>query len=265
MRDLYRNMIVDLTDPKCEFVAEFNKEINKYGAIVFNNDSNSYQFIRRFDHIDYKKEILPDLLKVETTDSLLDALQLTIHYEFDPENEDEDEENLEIWNEEISKIELPVFQYDEEGEIELAHYNPIDCKPSKHIVWFLKKESFDFIMDTDLLLLTPVIKDLNIAKELIKKYGCHPFKFKFDPADEGYEVPELYGVYEQIEDMMDLQADSIHYGYVDENIKMADEAEPAGCDESKCCCCDESCCCCGDDCCNCDDCQQDEDEETSED
>ena len=65
MRDLYLNKIVDLTDPQCEFISEFNREIKKYGAIVYNYESNSYQFIRNFQHIDCKKEILPDFMRVE--------------------------------------------------------------------------------------------------------------------------------------------------------------------------------------------------------
>jgi len=211
VRDLYLNNIVDITDPDCEFLREFNREIRKYGAIVYNYDSNAYQFIRNFQHIDYKKEILPDFIKIENTSALLNGLQLTIHYEFDPETE-EDEENLAIWHEDIEPIELPVFCYDEDGEIDIERYVPYDTKVSKHVVWFLKKESYDVILDCDLLMLTPVIKNINIARSLIKDYGVHPFEFTYDPADQdNYEIPELYGVYQQLEEDMDM-ASGISYG-----------------------------------------------------
>ncbi|MCR5067944.1 MAG: hypothetical protein K6A14_07785 [Erysipelotrichaceae bacterium] len=239
MRDIYLNKIVDLTDPQCEFISEFNREIKKYGAIVYNYDSNSYQFIRNFGHIDCKKEILPDFMRVENANALLNGLQLTIHYEFDPE-EEEDEENLAIWNEEISQIELPVFCYGEDGEIDIEKYVPYNTEVSKHVVWFLNKDSYDFILDCDLLMLTPVIKNINVARELIKNYGVHPFQFEYDPNDhEGYEIPELYGVYQQLEEDMD-QASGLVLGedYCDEE----EEEQPREKKKKK-----ECCCCCGDD------------------
>ncbi len=235
MRDLYLNKIVDLTDPQCEFIEEFNREIRKYGAIVYNYDSNSYQFIRNFDHIDCKKEILPDFMRVESANAMLNGMQLTIHYEFDPE-EEEDEENLEIWNEDISKIELPVFCYQEDGEIDIEKYVPYNTSVSKHVVWFLKKESYDFILDCDLLMLTPVIKNINVARELIRKYGVHPMSFEYDPADQdGYEIPELYGVYQQLEQDMDMASGMVlGDDYLDEPEELPQKKK---CGE----------CCCGDD------------------
>ena len=93
MRNVYLNNIVDISDPDCEFIREFDREIQKYGALVYSHETNAYQFIKKFEQIDYKKELLPDFMKVENSDPLLKALNLTIHYEFDPETE-EDEENL---------------------------------------------------------------------------------------------------------------------------------------------------------------------------
>jgi hypothetical protein len=192
MEKLYLNMIVDMTDTNCEFIKTIDKEINNYGAVVYNHQSNSYQFIRKFKHIDYKAEILPDFIKVENSDALLNGLNLTIHYEFDPETE-EDEENLDIWYKDISQIKLPVFNYDDEGEIYLEQSIPIDTSISKHTLWYLSKDSYDYILDTDLLMLTPVIKNINIARDLIKNYSIHPFDYQ---ADEQNHLPDnLTGVY----------------------------------------------------------------------
>ncbi|NLZ76277.1 MAG: hypothetical protein GX914_07215 [Erysipelotrichia bacterium] len=192
MEKMYLNMLVDITDPKCDFINTINKEIENYGAIVYNYQSNSYQFIRKFSHIDYKTEVLPDLIKVENSDALLNGLNLSIHYEFDPETE-EDEENLDIWYNDISQIELPVYNYDDDGDIYLEKYVPIDTSISKHTLWYLNKDSYDYILDLDLLMLTPVIKNINIARELIKKYSVHPFEFK---ADQQHHLPDhLKGVY----------------------------------------------------------------------
>lgn len=197
MRDVYLGNIVDITDPNCEFITEFDKETRKYGAIVYNYEQNSYQYVRAFNHINCKKEVLPDFVKVENTDPLLKGLNITIHYEFDPETE-EDEENLEIWNEDISTIELPYYGYDEDGEIYEEKYIPISITPSKHTVWFLSEKSYEYILDTDLLMLTPIIKNINIARELIRNYAVHPFENQFKE-DNKYIEPDLSGVYKKDE------------------------------------------------------------------
>ncbi len=192
MEKLYLNMIVDMADPNCQFIKTIDQEIENYGAIVYNHQSNSYQFIRKFKHIDYKAEILPDFIKVENTDALLNGLNLTIHYEFDPETE-EDEENLDIWYNDISLIQLPVYAYDEDGDIYLDNYVPIDTSVSKHTLWYLSKDSYNYILDTDLLMLTPIIKNINIARELIRKYSVHPFDYQ---KDTQHHLPDhLEGVY----------------------------------------------------------------------
>ena len=47
MRNVYLNQIVDITDRNCEFIKEFDHEIRKYGAVVYNHEYNSYQFIKQ--------------------------------------------------------------------------------------------------------------------------------------------------------------------------------------------------------------------------
>ncbi|MBR0136905.1 MAG: hypothetical protein IJM15_00635 [Erysipelotrichaceae bacterium] len=189
MQDVYLNKIVDITDEKCLFIKEFNSEIRKYGAIVHNQEFNSYQYIRSFEMIDFKKEVLPDFIKIEDAPALK-ALKMTVHYEFDPLTE-EDEENLEIWQD-LKQIELPVFAYLEDGEAYVEKTVNLNSTPSVHTIWFLKPESFDYILDTDLLLLFPYIKDLNIARDLIRNYGVHPFEAEYAPDDlNSYVEPDL--------------------------------------------------------------------------
>ena len=273
MRDIYLNQIVDITDPKCEFINEFNKEIRKYGALVYNHASNCYQFIKRFEQMDYKIEVLPDLMRVENSDALLNALNLTIHYEFDPETE-EDEENLAIWNEEISQIELPIFAYDEDGEVYDDKYVEMNVETTKHTVWFLNKESFDYIQNIDLLMITPIIKNINIARELIKKYAVHPFKFEYDEADiASWQEPELVGVYgsdyelQPFDEFEDEQCECGHHHHHDEHCDCGCHDDDCGCgchDEDCDCDCDEDDCCCGhhhhhdEGCCHCHDDDEDE-------
>ncbi len=181
MRNVYLNQIVDISDPQCEFIKEFNSEIRKYGAVVYNHEYNSYQFIREFEQIDYKRELLPYFIRIENANPVLKALTITIHYDFDPATE-EDPENLEIW-EELSQIDLPVFDYDEEGEIMVSREIKMYPHDSKHTIWFLTEDSYDFIMDMDLLMIDPVIKNLSIAQKLIREYGVHPFEAEYDPED----------------------------------------------------------------------------------
>ncbi len=173
MKDVYLDKIVDITDPNCQFIMDMNSEISQYGAIVYNYENNSYQYIRKFSDIDHKKELLPDFIKVEKSDGLLNGLNLTIHYEFDPENE-EDKENLEIWNNELSLIEYPIYAYDEEGQIYDDKYIKLNNKPTKHTIWFLKPETLDYLYGLDLLMFTPVIKDMTIIRKLIKEYTFNP-------------------------------------------------------------------------------------------
>lgn len=198
MRDVYLGNIVDITDPNCEFIKEFNQEIKKYGAIVYSYEQNCYQYIRSFSHINCKKEVLPDFIRVEKTDPLLKGLSITIHYEFDPESE-EDPENLAIWNEEISQIELPYYNYDEQGELFEEKFLPFTTNESKYTIWFLTKASFDYILDIDLLLLTPIIKNLNIARELIRQFTVHPFENEY--LDDGDFINcDLSSVYQKTEE-----------------------------------------------------------------
>lgn len=201
MQDVYLNKIVDITDPNCEFIKEFDREAYKYGAIVYNYENNSYQFVRKFTDIDYKKELLPDFIKVENSDSLLNGLNITIHYQFDPETE-EDEENLDIWENELSKIDIPIYAYDDEGQVYDKEYIYLNTQPTKHTVWMLSKESMEYIYSLDLLMFTPIIKDMAIIRRLIKDYGIHPFKNVYCE-DKEYHVPELKGVYKKDKEYCD--------------------------------------------------------------
>lgn len=193
MRNVYLNNIVDLSDPHCEFVEELDHEIRKYGALVYNHEYNSYQVIRQFKKIDYKKELLPDFMKVEDAGPLLKGLTLTIHYEFDPETE-EDEENLDIWKE-LSEIDLPVFEYDDDGEIRVDHFIKLAPTESKHTIWFLNTDSYEYLSDVDLLLLDPIIKQLPIAQKLVRQYAVHPFEADYDMDDvDSYIEPDMSSV-----------------------------------------------------------------------
>ncbi len=174
MRDLYLNMIVDISDPHCEFIKEMNDEIKETGALVYNHEYNSYQIISCFDDIDYKKEVLPELMKVQDAGKLLKALTLTINYGFDPESET-DAENLQIWRE-LSQTELAVLKYDEDdGEVMVDHYIYLNTNNTKHTLWFLKPQAQDYIHSMDSLLTQPIIKNISIVQTLIKEYAIHPF------------------------------------------------------------------------------------------
>ena len=221
MRDIYLNMIVDMTDPECEFIQEMNREIRKYGALVYNHEYNSYQFIKSIDKIDYKRELLPDFIKVEDAGPLLKGLNLTIHYEFDPETE-EDPENLEIWKE-LSQIETPVFEYDDDGEIVVDKYTKLYPSESKHTLWFLDEKSYEYLLDVDLLLLDPIIKQLPIAQKLIKEYAIHPFDASYDMDEINlYQEPSFSSVIGE-------QHHHHHHGH-DEDC----DCEDCDCDECEC-------------------------------
>ena len=107
---------------------------------------------------------------------------------------EEDEENLEIW-EELSQINLPVFGYENDGEIYVKDEILMNVKPSMHTVWFLSEESYDYMMDLDLLLFDPIIKNFSIAQKLIREYGLHPFETDYDEDDlDDYEEPDVSAV-----------------------------------------------------------------------
>ena len=121
------------------------------------------------------------------------ALTITVHYEFDPEIE-EDEENLEIW-EELKMIDLPIMGYDDDGEFFVSDSIKMNVAASKHTVWFLSEESYDYMMDLDLLLFDPIIKNFNIAQKLIREYGIHPFETDYDEDDlDDFEEPDVSAV-----------------------------------------------------------------------
>jgi len=196
MRKDYLNKIVDIIDPDCEFINEFNYEIKKYGALVYNHENNTYQFIKNFEQIELKKELLPDFMKVQTTDLLnKEAMLLTVHYEFDPETET-DEENLDVWEKELSIQDVAVYKYDDDGEAIIDDYIPLYPNETKHTIWFLDQRSYDYICSTDLLMLLPIIKNLSIIRKLALEYVVNPFEYKYDKNDlDAYIEPDFFGTF----------------------------------------------------------------------
>ncbi len=172
MRKLYNNQIIDYNEGQTEFVEEFNEQIT-YGAIVYNHDYNSYQYITSFEQIDFKKEVLPDYFKV-TTSKLPNAMEILMHYEFHPEDE-EDEEVLAVWKE-LSQEELPTYAYDEDGEVYANGYIKMNPKPSKHSIWILNQQGQDYLYQQDMLLVQPIIKYMHIVQEVLRKHTVQPFE-----------------------------------------------------------------------------------------
>ena len=172
MRKLYENQIIDYNEGQTEFVEEFNEQILNYGAIVYNHDYNSYQYITSFEQIHFKNEVLPDYFKI-TTSKLPNAIEVLMHYEFHPEDE-EDEEVLAVWKE-LSQMELPTYAYDDDGEIYSNGFIKLDTKPSKHTIWILTKEGQDYLYEQDMLLVQPIIKYMNIVQEVLRKHTVKPF------------------------------------------------------------------------------------------
>ncbi|MDD6467354.1 MAG: hypothetical protein PUF50_04135 [Erysipelotrichaceae bacterium] len=175
MRNLYDNQIIDYNDGNTEFVKEFNEQIHEYGAIVYNHEYNTYQYITSFEQIDFKKEVLPYYFKVMTS-KLPNGMDLTMNYEFQPEQE-EDEEILATWKE-ISQIELPTYDYEEDGEVYSNGFVKMNTKPSKHTVWILKSSGKDFLFEQDMLLIQPIIKYLTIVQAVIRNHTTAPFDTK---------------------------------------------------------------------------------------
>ena len=173
MRKLYENQIIDYNEGDTEFVHEFNEQILEGGAIVYNHDYNSYQYITTFEQIDFKNEILPDYFKV-TTSKLPNGMEILMHYEFHPEDE-EDEEVLSVWKE-LQQTELPTYAYEEDGEVYSNGYVKLDTKPSKHTIWLLNKSGQEYIYEQDMLLVQPIIKYMNIVQEVLRKHTVKPFE-----------------------------------------------------------------------------------------
>ena len=83
MNKKYLSKIIDYSDDQNNFIREFNKEIQKFGAIVYNHENNSYQFIKEFDHIDFKHDLLPYYFMLNEAPHNLNAILMTMSYEFD--------------------------------------------------------------------------------------------------------------------------------------------------------------------------------------
>lgn len=172
MRKLYDEQIVDYNDGHTEFVEEFNREIQPAGAIVYNHESHSYQWIRRFEDIEFKHELLPYYFKVKHS-SLPNGMDLTMSYEFDPKTE-EDEEILSLWKE-ASAITYPIFDYDEEGDIYETDVLPISAEPTRHTVWLLNESALSILESYDMLMLYPIIKTMTIIRTVLQQHTHAPF------------------------------------------------------------------------------------------
>ena len=173
MRKLYDNQIIDYNEGQTEFVEEFNQQIETYGAIVYNHEYNSYQYITKFEQIDFKNEILPDYFKASTS-KLPNGIDILMHYEFRPEEED-DEEVLSVW-EELSQMELPTYAYDDDGEVYANGYIKMNTKASQHTIWILNKEGQEYLYQQDMLLVQPIIKYMSIVQEVLRKHTIKPFE-----------------------------------------------------------------------------------------
>jgi hypothetical protein len=167
MRELYENQIIDYNDGYTEFVSEFDEEIAENGAIVYNHENNSYQFITRFDQIDFKQEIGPYYFKVKKS-KLPNGMDIIMSYEFDPSGE-EDEEVLAVWKE-IQSEKIPYFDYHDEGELYQSKEINYSADPTVHTIWILTKNGYDFILNHDMLVIQPIIKYFQIVQELLRNH-----------------------------------------------------------------------------------------------
>ena len=185
MNRKYCNKIIDYTDEDNSFIQEFNREISDYGAIVYNHETNSYQFIKEFDHIDFKHDLLPFYFMITEAPHNLNSIVMTMSYEFDPDQE-EDEENLQIW-EELKETELAMLDYDEDGDVKVKSYFKLNPNETKHTIWFLNKEGYQELFKNDLLLITPIIKNIKISQKLIKEYGINPLEIESEYIETGQD------------------------------------------------------------------------------
>jgi len=173
MKALYENQIIDYNDGYTEFVEEFNAEVAKYGAVVYNHENNSYQFIAKFEQIAFKQEIGPFYFKAKNS-KLPNGIDIVMSYEFDPEVEDDDEV-LAMWKDLVEE-EIPYYDYNEDdGELYQSKGIKYNAEPSIHTIWMLNQNGYDFVMSHDMLLVQPVIKFVKIAKELILNHTTAVF------------------------------------------------------------------------------------------
>ena len=172
MRKLYENQIIDYNDGYTEFVNEFDEEVADYGAIVYNHEDNSYQFVTRFEQINFKQEIGPYYFKVKQS-NLPNGMDIIMSYEFDPTIE-ENEEVLDVWKE-IQSEKLPYFDYYEEGELYLSKEINYTAEPTVHTIWLLTKDGYDFVLNHDMLVIQPIIKYFQIVQELLGNHTTSAF------------------------------------------------------------------------------------------
>ena len=174
MRALYKNQPVDYNEGKTEFVKEFNQQIKDYGAIAYNHNTNTYQFIQKFEEIEFINEIYPWYFMVKPS-ILPNGIDIQMAYEFDPEAYTDDPEITSLWQQAVAEGQS-IYDYDEEGQIFEKDLIPLTAQPTKHTVWILNEEGYKYLTQYDKLLLLPMIKYLDIAKDVIKNHTIKPFE-----------------------------------------------------------------------------------------
>ena len=174
MRALYKDQLVDYNEGNTEFVKEFNKQIRENGAVVYNHATNTYQHIHKFEDINFINEFMPDFFKVRES-KVPNGMEIEMHYEFKPEDYADDAEIQAIWLQ-VQQEGLPLYDYDEEGELFFKDFIEISTAPSKHTIWILDEKGMDLLGGYDALLIVPAIKYLHIARELINNHSVNPFE-----------------------------------------------------------------------------------------
>ena len=174
MRALYQNQIVDYNDGNTEFVKEFNDQIASFGAIAYNHTTNTYQYIRKFQETEFINEILPWYFYCRPS-ILPNGIDVEMVYEFDPKNFEDEPEILALWQEAIEEGQ-PQYDYDEDGEIYTKDWLKMTNDPTRHTLWIISREGKDLIDQQDQLMIYPMIKNLNIAKEIIRNHTIKPFE-----------------------------------------------------------------------------------------
>lgn len=174
MKKTYQNSAITYNDGNNSFTREFNEQIRECGAVAFNHSTGTYQYIQKFQEIEFINEIMPWYFTIRKS-RLPRGLEIEMTYQFDPDAWLDDAEVTSLWKQ-AQEEGLPVYDYGKDGEIRLKRIAPLTAKPTKHTVWFLDKEGKEFVLSHDKLLILPMIKYLDIARELIRNHSTEPFE-----------------------------------------------------------------------------------------
>lgn len=168
-----------------EWYRELDSLLHGWGGLVYNSDYNSFQFIRRLEDINIKKEMIPSHVLIKELDSRhsdINGLELEVHYEFDPETE-EDPNQLKIYRE-LCSAQIPSYDYDEEGELIISKESGMDHTPSKHLIWLLDEEAREWLENQDMLMIMPIFKQRQLAEKLFQLGVMNPFDAEQTEASE---------------------------------------------------------------------------------